>query len=122
MSLVRKRVANGSGVLNSQVGRHTTTSLQTCPSRGGAGLFAERYGLGRFQPGDEGQATIAAYAEYPAVYSAIVVQQALLGLEVETGQASWSSLAKAPGTPSVVDAHSRTNITGGPQRLFRLAR
>lgn len=78
--LMRRRFQDGIGIVRT-LGYANT--LYDRPSGGGVGLFAERYGLGRFQPGDEAQATIAAYAEYPAVYNAIVVQQALLGLEVE---------------------------------------
>src|SRR5690606_12333952 len=53
------------------------------PSGGGVGWFAERYGLGRFQPGDEAQATIPKYAGYPAIYNSTIVQEALLGLSAD---------------------------------------
>jgi hypothetical protein len=65
------------------------------PSGGGAGYYAERYGLGRFQPGDEAEATVPKYTEYPAVYNSTVVQQALLGLDVD----AWGTIIIAPCVP-----------------------
>jgi hypothetical protein len=79
-ALMRHRFGDGDGLLRTLGFANT---LYDRPSGGGPGLFAERYGLGRFQPGDEAQATVPAYAEYPAVYNSTVVQQALLGLDVE---------------------------------------
>lgn len=70
-------------------------ALYDRPSGGGVGYFAERYGLGRFQPGDEAQATVPKYTEYPAVYNSTVVQQTLLGLDVDT----WGTIIIAPCVP-----------------------
>ena len=79
-ALMRKRMKDNSGI-------HRTlgyaNKLFDRPSGGGAGWFAERYGLGRFQPGDEAQATISKYAGYPAIYNAIIVQEGLLGMSVD---------------------------------------
>ncbi len=79
-ALMRQRMKDGKGV-------HRTlgyaNALFDRPSGGGAGWFAERYGLGRFQPGDEAQATIPKYAGYPAIYNAIIVQEVLLGMNVD---------------------------------------
>ena len=79
-ALMRRRMKDGQGLLRT-IGY--ANALYDRPSGGGAGLFAERYGLGRFQPGDEAQATIPAYAEYPAVYNSTIVQQCLLGVDVD---------------------------------------
>lgn len=79
-ALMRRRMRDGEGLVRTI---RDANVLYHRPSGGGVGLFAERYGLGRFQPGDEAQATIPAYAEYPAVYNSTVVQQCLLGLDVD---------------------------------------
>ena len=79
-ALMRHRMDDGEGL-------HRTityaNALYDRPSGGGKGLFAERYGLGRFQPGDEAQATVAAYSGYPAIYNSFIVQQTLLGIDVD---------------------------------------
>ncbi|MBL9139063.1 MAG: discoidin domain-containing protein [Verrucomicrobiales bacterium] len=79
-ALMRRRMDDGEGLVRTL---RDANALYDRPSGGGAGRFAERYGLGRFQPGDEAQATIPAYAEYPAVYNSTVVQRCLLGLDVD---------------------------------------
>lgn len=79
-ALMRQRMGDGDGL-------HTTIQdahrLIERPSGGGVGYFAERYGLGKFQPGDEAQATVPKYAGYPAIYNSTIVQQTLLGLDVD---------------------------------------
>ncbi len=79
-ALMRRRMHDGEGI-------HRTlgyaNNLFDRPSGGGVGWFAERYGLGRFQPGDEAEATIPKYAGYPAIYNACIVQEALLGLSAD---------------------------------------
>ncbi len=79
-ALLRHRMNDGEGIVRTL---GYARQLYERPSGGGRGFFAERYGLGRFQPGDEAQATIPAYAEYPAVYNSTVVQEALLGLTMD---------------------------------------
>lgn len=79
-ALMRHRMRDGEGLLQTL---RDANALYERPSGGGVGWFAERYGLGRFQPGDEAQATVPAYAEYPAVYNSTVVQRCLLGIEVD---------------------------------------
>lgn len=80
-ALMRRRMNDAAGLVRTLADANV---LFERPSGGGAGWFAERYGLGRFQPGDEAQFTIAKYAEYPAVYNSTVVQEALLGLTADT--------------------------------------
>ena len=53
------------------------------PSGGGAGFFGERYGLGRFTPGDDGQDSTPKYAEYPAEYNATVIGEVLMGVTAD---------------------------------------
>jgi hypothetical protein len=77
---MRRRMDDGKGLVPTL---RDANALYDRASGGGAVFFAERYGLGRFQPGDEAQATIPAYAEYPAVYDSMVVQRCLLGLDVD---------------------------------------
>lgn len=79
-ALMRRAMGDGEGLYNTILFANT---LYDRPSGGGPGFFAERYGLGRFQPGDESQANVLKYAEYPAVYNSTVVQQCLMGLEVD---------------------------------------
>jgi hypothetical protein len=79
-ALMRHRMGDGEGLYRTLCHAH---ALVDRPSGGGSGFFAERYALGRFQPGDEAQATVEKYAEYPAVYNSTIVQQTLLGLEVD---------------------------------------
>lgn len=79
-ALMRHRMGDGEGIYRTI---KYANALYDRPSGGGVGLFAERYGLGRFQPGDEAQATVPGYSEYPAVYNAYIVQQALLGVDAD---------------------------------------
>lgn len=53
------------------------------PSGGGVGFFGERYNLGRFTPGDDGQDSTPKYAEYPAEYNATIVGEILLGITAD---------------------------------------
>lgn len=92
-AMMRHRKRDGDGLYKTIT---YANELYDRPSGGGAGWFAERYALGRFQPGDEAQATIAKYAEYPAVYNSTVVQQSLLGLEVDV----WGTIQIDPCIPS----------------------
>lgn len=79
-ALMRQRMRDGEGIYRTITYANT---LYDRPSGGGAGFFAERYGLGRFQPGDEAQYTVAKYTEYPAVYNSFIAQQTLLGVDVD---------------------------------------
>ena len=92
-ALLRRRMNDGEGL-------HQTiayaNALYDRPSGGGKGFFAERYGLGRFQPGDEAQATIPAYSGYPAIYNSTIVQQALLGIDVDV----WGAIHIEPCVPA----------------------
>ncbi len=83
-ALMRRRMRDGEGLYRTI---QYANALYDRPSGGGVGWFAERYGLGRFQPGDEAQATIPKYAGYPAVYNSTIVQEALLGLSVDASGA-----------------------------------
>lgn len=91
-ALTRHRMDDGEGLYRTITYANT---LFARPSGGGAGYFAERYGLGRFQPGDEAQATVPKYTEYPAVYNSTIVQQTLLGLDVD----AWGTITIAPCVP-----------------------
>jgi hypothetical protein len=91
-ALMRQRLGDGEGIYNTIT---YANILYDRPSGGGVGVFSERYGLGRFQPGDEGQATVPAYSEYPAVYNSTVVQQTLLGLDVDV----WGTIHIDPCVP-----------------------
>ncbi|MBX7166190.1 MAG: gamma-glutamyltransferase [Pirellulales bacterium] len=79
--LMRRHFGDGAGIVRTLDDAH---ALFNRPSGGGVGYFAERYQLGRFQPGDEAMLTVPKYAEYPAVYNSTVVQEALLGLSIDT--------------------------------------
>lgn len=79
-ALMRQRMRDGEGLYQTIA---YANALFDRPSGGGKGYFAERYGLGRFQPGDEAEATVPKYAEYPAVYNSTIVQKTLLGLDVD---------------------------------------
>jgi hypothetical protein len=91
-ALMRHAMGDGEGIVKT-IGY--VNNLIDRPSGGGAGFYAERYGLGRFQPGDEAEATVPKYTEYPAVYNSTVVQQALLGLDVD----AWGAITIAPCVP-----------------------
>jgi len=91
-AMMRHRMRDGDGLYKTIA---YANALYDRPSGGGAGWFAERYGLGRFQPGDEAQATIPKYAEYPAVYNSAIVQQTLLGLDVDV----WGTILIDPCAP-----------------------
>jgi hypothetical protein len=91
-ALMRHAMGDGEGIVKT-IGY--VNNLIDRPSGGGAGYYAERYGLGRFQPGDEAEATVPKYTEYPAVYNSTVVQQALLGLDVD----AWGTIIIAPCVP-----------------------
>ncbi len=91
-ALMRHAMGDGEGIVKT-IGY--VNNLIDRPSGGGAGYYAERYGLGRFQPGDEAEATVPKYTEYPAVYNSTVVQQALLGLDVD----AWGTITIAPCVP-----------------------
>ncbi len=92
-ALMRHEMGDGEGIVKT-IGY--VNNLIDRPSGGGAGFYAERYGLGRFQPGDEAEATVPKYTEYPAVYNSTVVQQALLGLDVD----AWGTITIAPCVPT----------------------
>ena len=79
-ALMRRRMNDGEGI---QRTLGYANVLFDRPSGGGVGWFAERYGLGRFQKGDEAQATIPQYAGYPAIYNSFIVQEAMLGLSAD---------------------------------------
>jgi hypothetical protein len=91
-ALMRHAMGDGEGIVKTL---GYVNNLIDRPSGGGAGYYAERYGLGRFQPGDEAEATVPKYTEYPAVYNSTVVQQALLGLDVD----AWGTIIIAPCVP-----------------------
>ncbi len=78
--LMRQRMHDGDGIYQTL---QYACALYDRPSGGGAGYFGERYGLGRFQPGDLAQGSIPKYSEYPAVFNSTVVQQALLGIDAD---------------------------------------
>ncbi len=79
-ALMRRRMGDGEGIARTI---NDANILYDRPSGGGSGLFAERYALGKFQPGDEAQATIPAYAGYPAIYNSTIIQEALLGISTD---------------------------------------
>jgi hypothetical protein len=91
-ALMRHRMGDGEGLYRTIT---YANALYDRPSGGGVGYFAERYGLGRFQPGDEAEATVPKYTEYPAVYNYTIVQQTLLGLDVD----AWGTITIAPCVP-----------------------
>lgn len=92
-ALMHQAMKDGEGLYRTITYANT---LYDRPSGGGAGFFAERYGLGRFKPGDEAQATVPKYTEYPAVYNSTIVQQTLLGLDVN----AWGTITLAPCVPA----------------------
>ena len=92
-ALMRRLMRDGEGILRT-IGY--ANELHDRPSGGGVGYFAERYGLGRFQPGDEAQATIPKYAGYPAIYNSFIIQKALLGLDVDV----WGTIHIDPCVPA----------------------
>jgi len=79
-ALMRRRMGDGAGLARAL---QDAALLFDRPSGGGAGFFAERYGLGKFQPGDESQANVPKYSEYPAVLASTVLQECLLGLSAD---------------------------------------
>lgn len=79
-ALMRHRMNDGEGIYQTL---QYANSLYDRPSGGGVGYFGERYGLGRFQPGDIAQLSIPQYSEYPAVYNSTIVQQTLLGINAD---------------------------------------
>lgn len=91
-AMMRHRKRDGEGLYKTIT---YANALYDRPSGGGAGWFAERYGLGLFQPGDEAQATIHKYAGYPAIYNSTIVQQTLLGLDVDV----WGTILIDPCAP-----------------------
>ena len=91
-AMMRHHKQDGEGLYKTITYANT---LYDRPSGGGAGWFAERYALGLFQPGDEAQATISKYAEYPAVYNSTIVQQTLLGLDID----AWGTILIDPCVP-----------------------
>lgn len=91
-ALMRHRMGDGAGLYRTIQYANT---LYDRPSGGGAGYFAERYGLGRFQPGDEAQYTVAKYTGYPAIYNSYIVQRALLGVDVDV----WGTITTDPCVP-----------------------
>jgi hypothetical protein len=91
-ALMRQQQGDGAGLYKTIT---YVNGLFDRPSGGGTGYFAERYGLGRFQPGDEAEATVAKYTEYPAVYNSTIVQQTLLGLDVD----AWGTITVDPCVP-----------------------
>ena len=80
-ALMRKRMLDGQGLYRTMQYAHQMVAR---PSGGGSGFFAERYGLGKFQPGDESQANVPKYSEYPAIYASTIVQECLLGMTIDT--------------------------------------
>ncbi len=79
-ALMRKRMLDGQGLYRTMQYAH---QMAARPSGGGSGFFAERYGLGKFQPGDESQANVPKYSEYPAIYASTIVQECLLGMTID---------------------------------------
>ena len=77
---MRHRMGDGDGLYQTLL---YACGLYDRPSGGGAGFFGERYGLGRFHPGDIAEASIPQYAEYPAVFNSTIVQHTLLGLDAD---------------------------------------
>jgi hypothetical protein len=77
---MRRRMHDGEGVYKTI---QYANQMYFRPSGGGIGFFGERYDLGRFTPGDDGQDSTPAYAEYPAEYNATAVGEVLLGVTVD---------------------------------------
>jgi hypothetical protein len=77
---MRKRMGDGDGIYKTI---RYANDLYRRPSGGGRGFFGERYDLGRFTPGDDGQDSTPRYAEYPAEYNATVVGEVLLGVSAD---------------------------------------
>lgn len=79
-ALMRHRMRDSDGIFRTL---QYACALYDRPSGGGAGYFGERYGLGRFHPGDIAQSSIPQYSEYPAVFNSTIVQQSLLGMDAD---------------------------------------
>ena len=77
---MRKRMRDGEGIYKTI---RYANDLYDRPSGGGVGFFGERYNLGRFTPGDDGQDSTPKYAEYPAEYNATIVGEILLGITAD---------------------------------------
>ncbi|MCA9435403.1 MAG: hypothetical protein KC978_06435 [Candidatus Omnitrophica bacterium] len=92
-AMMRRRMRDGAGLIQT-IG--FANILHDRPSGGGPGFFAERYDLGRFEPGDEAQATVPKYTGYPSIYNSTIVQQTLLGLNVDV----WGTIEIDPCVPS----------------------
>jgi hypothetical protein len=74
---MRKRMGDGDGIYKTI---RYANDLYDRPSGGGVGFFGERYDLGRFTPGDDGQDSTPKYAEYPAEYNATIVGEIVMGV------------------------------------------
>jgi hypothetical protein len=77
---MRKRMKDGEGIYKTI---QYANDIYRRPSGGGPGFFGERYGLGKFTPGDDAQDSTPKYAEYPAEYNATVVGEVLLGISAD---------------------------------------
>jgi len=77
---MRRRMGDAEGIYKTI---RYANDLYRRPSGGGRGFFGERYDLGRFTPGDDGQDSTPKYAEYPAEYNATVVGEILLGVSAD---------------------------------------
>jgi hypothetical protein len=77
---MRKRMRDGDGIYKTI---RYANDIYRRPSGGGTGFFGERYDLGRFTPGDDGQDSTPKYAEYPAEYNATVVGEVVMGVTTD---------------------------------------
>ena len=105
---MRKRMRDGEGIYRTI---RCANELYRRPSGGGVGFFGERYDLGKFTPGDDGQDSTPKYAEYPAEYNATVVGEALMGVSADvngtivvdpTVPEDWYRLGFGIGSPGVL--------------------
>ncbi len=77
---MRKRMRDGEGIYKTI---QYANDMYHRPSGGGPGFFGERYDLGKFTPGDDGQNSTPKYAEYPGEYDATVVGEVLMGISAD---------------------------------------
>lgn len=90
---MRKRMGDGEGIYKTIT---YANAIYRRPSGGGVGFFGERYDLGRFTPGDDGQDSTPKYCEYPAEYDATVVGKILLGASID----EWGVISIDPCVPA----------------------